>query len=84
MLSYMLDIESAINIDAKFNSNSSGWVLEHGLMMQAAWKPLIQTLSAAANGPKYQNHARCYFYNSLRAMYAAKPVVYAHSPSSIG
>ncbi|DBA85458.1 TPA: hypothetical protein ACH3X2_000410 [Trebouxia sp. C0005] len=27
-------------------------------LIKAAWKPLIQTLSAAANGPKYQNHAR--------------------------
>ncbi len=78
------DIENAIDIDAKFKSNWSGWVLEHGLMMQGAWEPLIQKLSAAAAyGPKHKNHARCYFYN-LRTTYALKPVVHALSPISIG
>jgi len=76
------DIEKVI--DAEFKCNSSGWVLDHGLMMQGAWEPLIQKLSAAAYGPKYRNHARCCFYNNLHTMYAAKPVVYALSPSSIG
>ncbi len=51
-------------------------------MMQGAWEPLIQKLSAAAYGPRHKNHARCYFWNSLHTMYAAKPVGYALSPLS--
>lgn len=54
-------------------------------MMQGAWEPLIQKLSAAAaDGPKHKNHARCYFYYTLHTMYVAKPAVSALSPSNIG